>query len=175
MTRRAAHTVYEAAGIAPEDIDLLELHDCFTVAEVMFSEALGLCPEGALKRWSRTVITPTLESSSLIRLGACSRKDIHLALPGPQRTAEAIQNGWLYTGDAGYRDCDGCLWYSDRLKDMVKPKGENVSSAEVEATIASHPKVNDVGIIGAPRFDGLSSGPGVAPVALDRRLPSYLQ
>jgi crotonobetaine/carnitine-CoA ligase len=66
----------------------------------------------------------------------------------PQKTAETIRDGWLYTGDAGYRDEDDCLWFSDRIKDMVKPKGENVSSAEVEATIASHPKVADVGIIG---------------------------
>lgn len=66
----------------------------------------------------------------------------------PQRTAETIINGWLHTGDAAYCDADGCFWYADRLKDMVKPKGENVSSAEVEAAIATHPKVADVGIIG---------------------------
>jgi len=66
----------------------------------------------------------------------------------PEKTAEAIKDGWLHTGDAGYRDEDGCLWYSDRIKDMVKPKGENVSSAEVEAVIAGHPKVAEVGILG---------------------------
>jgi carnitine-CoA ligase len=66
----------------------------------------------------------------------------------PEKTAETIRDGWLHTGDAGYREDDGCFWFSDRIKDMVKPKGENVSSAEVESTIASHPKVADVGIIG---------------------------
>jgi acyl-CoA synthetase (AMP-forming)/AMP-acid ligase II len=66
----------------------------------------------------------------------------------PDKTAEAVRDGWLHTGDAGYRDEDGCFWFADRIKDMIKPKGENVSSAEVEATIASHPRVADVGIIG---------------------------
>jgi len=66
----------------------------------------------------------------------------------PEKTAEAIRNGWLYTGDGGYRDEDGCFWFTDRLKDMLKPKGENVASVEVEMVIASHPKVSDVGVIG---------------------------
>jgi len=66
----------------------------------------------------------------------------------PQKTAEAVRNGWLYTGDGGYRDEDGCFWFQDRLGDFLKPKGENVASVEVESVIASHPKVADVGVIG---------------------------
>jgi len=66
----------------------------------------------------------------------------------PEKTAETIRDGWLYTGDGGYRDEDGCFWFTDRLKDMIKPKGENVASIEVETIIAGHPKVADVGVIG---------------------------
>ncbi|MBI5604997.1 MAG: AMP-binding protein [Deltaproteobacteria bacterium] len=66
----------------------------------------------------------------------------------PEKTAETIKNGWLYTGDGGYRDEDGCLWFHDRIKDTLKPKGENVASVEVEGVIAAHPKVADVGVIG---------------------------
>jgi carnitine-CoA ligase len=66
----------------------------------------------------------------------------------PEKTAETIKNGWLYTGDGGYRDDDGCLWFHDRIKDMLKPKGENVASVEVEGVINAHPKVVDVGVIG---------------------------
>ena len=66
----------------------------------------------------------------------------------PEKTAESIRNGWFYTGDGGYRDEDGCFWYTDRLKDMIKPKGENVASVEVEGIIAAHPKVADVAVIG---------------------------
>lgn len=46
MTRNAAQQVYDQAGIGPEDIKVLELHDCFTSNEVTTYEALGLCPEG---------------------------------------------------------------------------------------------------------------------------------
>jgi len=66
----------------------------------------------------------------------------------PEKTAETVRNGWLYTGDGGYRDEDGCFWFNDRLKDMLKPKGENVASVEVEAVIFDYPKVADVGVIG---------------------------
>ncbi|WP_038212911.1 lipid-transfer protein [Xenophilus azovorans] len=46
MTREAARQVYEAAGIGPEDVDVVELHDCFAHNELITYEALGLCAEG---------------------------------------------------------------------------------------------------------------------------------
>lgn len=46
MGRKASHDVYEAAGIGPEDVDVVELHDCFSINEVIAYEGLGLCPEG---------------------------------------------------------------------------------------------------------------------------------
>jgi sterol carrier protein 2 len=46
MTRKAAQKVYEQAGIGPEDVDVVELHDCFSCNELITYEALGLCPEG---------------------------------------------------------------------------------------------------------------------------------
>ncbi len=46
MTRRAAREVYEQAGIGPDDIDVIELHDCFSANELLTYEALGLCGEG---------------------------------------------------------------------------------------------------------------------------------
>ncbi len=45
-TRRAAKTAYEMAGVGPEDIDLVELHDCFATAEILHYENLGLCGDG---------------------------------------------------------------------------------------------------------------------------------
>ncbi|MCX4163534.1 MULTISPECIES: lipid-transfer protein [Paraburkholderia] len=47
MSARAAQQVYEASGIGPDDIQVVELHDCFTVNELLTYEAIGLCPEGA--------------------------------------------------------------------------------------------------------------------------------
>ncbi len=43
---RTAQLAYEAAGIGPEDLDLVELHDAFTISEIVHTEALGLCPPG---------------------------------------------------------------------------------------------------------------------------------
>lgn len=49
-TRLAAKHAYEAAGLGPEDINLIELHDCFATAEIVHYENLGLCPDGEAGR-----------------------------------------------------------------------------------------------------------------------------
>ena len=46
MTQAAAKKVYEQSGIGPENVDVVELHDCFSCNELITYEALGLCPEG---------------------------------------------------------------------------------------------------------------------------------
>lgn len=50
-TRRAAQQAYEQAGIGPEAIDLAEVHDCFTIAEILAYADLGFCSEGEAGRW----------------------------------------------------------------------------------------------------------------------------
>lgn len=50
MTRNASRQVYEQAGIGPEDVKVVELHDCFTSNEVISYEGLGLCPEGGAEQ-----------------------------------------------------------------------------------------------------------------------------
>jgi acetyl-CoA acetyltransferase len=51
MAREAAKKVYEKAGLGPEDVDVVELHDCFTTNEVLTYEALGLCKEGEAEKF----------------------------------------------------------------------------------------------------------------------------
>jgi acetyl-CoA acetyltransferase len=51
MAKAAAKQVYEAAGVAPADLDVVELHDCFAQNELITYEALGLCPEGEAARF----------------------------------------------------------------------------------------------------------------------------
>ena len=46
LTRNAANQAYETAGIGPEDLDLVELHDCFATAELLHYDNLGLCEPG---------------------------------------------------------------------------------------------------------------------------------
>lgn len=50
VTRLAANAAYEQAGVGPEDLDLVELHDCFATAELVHYENLGLCPDGEAGR-----------------------------------------------------------------------------------------------------------------------------
>ena len=51
MAQRAADAVYRAAGVGPEDLDLVELHDCFAQNELLSYEALRLCPAGGAERF----------------------------------------------------------------------------------------------------------------------------
>ena len=66
----------------------------------------------------------------------------------PERTKESIKNGWFYTGDLGYFDEDGYLWFVDRKKDALRVRGEMVSSWMVEKVLTSHPKVLEAAVIG---------------------------
>ena len=68
----------------------------------------------------------------------------------PERTAESLQDGWLHTGDLGWVDEDGHLYFVDRKKDVVRRRGENISSQEVEDIIKRHPGVMDCAVIAVP-------------------------
>ncbi len=68
----------------------------------------------------------------------------------PDATAEAIRDGWFYSGDVATRDDEGFIWIQDRLKDMIISGGENIYPAEIENVIMGHPGVADVAVIGVP-------------------------
>lgn len=67
-----------------------------------------------------------------------------------QATVETLRNGWLHTGDIGYRDDSGHFFFTDRKKDMVKSGGMSVSSQEVEGMLLRNPKVAMAAVIGMP-------------------------
>ena len=68
----------------------------------------------------------------------------------PQKTAETLKDGWLYTGDIGRMDEDGFIWITDRKKDVIITGGENIYPVEIEETLHNHPKIYDVAVIGIP-------------------------
>jgi acyl-CoA synthetase (AMP-forming)/AMP-acid ligase II len=68
----------------------------------------------------------------------------------PAATAQAIRDGWFHTGDLGFLDEDGWLYFVDRKRDVIRRGGENVSSVAVEKTLREHPKVAEVAVVGVP-------------------------
>lgn len=68
----------------------------------------------------------------------------------PVRTAEALRDGWLHTGDMAWQDADGFFYFSDRKNDIIRRRGENVSSLEVELVLNDHPAVIESAIVGVP-------------------------
>lgn len=65
-------------------------------------------------------------------------------------TAEALQDGWLRTGDIGRIDEDGYVYLVDRARDFIKRGGEMISPQEVERTLREHPSIQDAAVIGIP-------------------------
>ena len=59
----------------------------------------------------------------------------------PEYTAQVFRNLWYHTGDAGYQDDEGRLYFVDRLTDSMRRRGENISSMEVEDEVNQHPDV----------------------------------
>jgi acyl-CoA synthetase (AMP-forming)/AMP-acid ligase II len=68
----------------------------------------------------------------------------------PEETAKALRDGWFHSGDLGYLDEDGWLYFVDRKRDVIRRGGENVSSVLVEKVIREHPLVTDVAVLGIP-------------------------
>ena len=68
----------------------------------------------------------------------------------PEATASTLRDGWLHSGDQAVMDEDGCFFFVDRKKDMIKRAGENVSASEVEEALRQHPAVFDAAVVGVP-------------------------
>ncbi|TXK40034.1 lipid-transfer protein [Nonomuraea sp. C10] len=104
MTRAAATRVYEESGVDPQDIPVVELHDCFTTNELISYEALGLTPEGTAEKFvldgdntygGQVVTNPS---------GGLLSKGHPLGATGLAQCAELV---WQLRGQAGKRQVDG--------------------------------------------------------------------
>ncbi|KAK9506516.1 hypothetical protein O3M35_008439 [Rhynocoris fuscipes] len=72
-------------------------------------------------------------------------------LNNPEATSEAIdQHRWLHTGDLAYFDNDGYFYIVDRIKEMIKYQGYQVSPTEIEMVLLAHPGVSQVAVVGIP-------------------------
>lgn len=104
ISRDAAHQVYEKSGIGPEDIPVVELHDCFTANELLTYESLGFTPEGTAEKFitdgentygGRVVMNPS---------GGLLSKGHPLGATGLAQCAELT---WQLRGQAGARQVEG--------------------------------------------------------------------
>jgi acetyl-CoA acetyltransferase len=104
MTRAAAQRAYEQAGVGPEDIDVIELHDCFAHNELLSYEGLGLCADGGAEQLvldgdnsygGRWVTNPS---------GGLLSKGHPLGATGLAQCAELV---WQLRGSAGARQVEG--------------------------------------------------------------------
>ncbi|MCZ7562903.1 MAG: AMP-binding protein [Burkholderiales bacterium] len=68
-------------------------------------------------------------------------------LKDAEATAAAWAGGWLHTGDVVRRDAHGSFFFVDRRKNIIRRSGENISAVEVEAVLAAHPAVRQVGVL----------------------------
>ena len=84
------------------------------------------------------------------------------------KTADTLRNGWLHTGDVGQLGEDGFYYFVDRVKDMIKSGGENVSCLEVEEVLNSHPDVLVSAVFGVPHPYWIEGVTAVIVPASDR-------
>ena len=78
----------------------------------------------------------------------------------PEGTKNALtEDGYLKTGDVGHQDENGNFYITDRVKELIKYKGFQVPPAELEGLLISHPKVNDVAVIGIYNEDQATEMP----------------
>lgn len=68
----------------------------------------------------------------------------------PEQTRLTMRDGWVATGDGGYLDEDGYLWFTGRIKHMIICDGDNIYPGEVENIVGSHPAVSQACVVGVP-------------------------
>jgi len=182
----ALRTIYAAPGPPPAQRDQLEAR--FRVRILTgygMSENPFGCAESATSRMKAGSIGRPRQPASgafenelrIVRLEGgdagpgevgelCFRNPVMTAgyWNAPDVTAATIKDGWLRTGDAGFRDDEGDVFLKGRFKEMIRRRGENIAPAEVEDALLAHPSVQQAAVVGVPA--GLLEDEVVAVVVL---------
>jgi len=131
------------------------------------SPATMICPRNSCKPGAVGVMLPNLEGKVIdVTTGELlgPNQEGEVCVRGPtimkgylnnaKATAECITpDGWFHSGDTGYYDEEGHFFIVDRLKDLIKYKGMQVSPAELEALLHTHPNILDVAVVSIPDDD----------------------
>jgi acyl-CoA synthetase (AMP-forming)/AMP-acid ligase II len=137
---------------APGGISALRPGDHYVDGQIASDERLSACGRPAVLN----ALAIMDEQGEHLPQGSsgeiCVRGDIVMKgyYKQPDKTAEAIIDGWLHTGDVGHLDREGFLHITDRKKDVIISGGFNVYPSEVEQVVWTHPAVLDCAVIGVP-------------------------
>jgi len=95
----------------------------------------------------------------------------------PQKTVDAYQNLWFHTGDAAYRDDEGNYYFVDRIGDVIRRRGENISSIQVQDVITAHESVAQAAVFPVTATEGGEDeiGAAVEPVEQSSFSEDHLQ
>ncbi len=161
--------VYAMAPMAPERI--AEIARAFPRAKVLLGSGQTECVPATVFQWASHQTTksaswgPPVASVDARIMGTdgtllAAGTEGEIVYRGPHvmegywhhadANAAAFAHGWFHSGDVGRLDDEGVVWFTDRLKDIVKTGGENVSSVAVERVLLSCPAVAECAVIGTP-------------------------
>jgi long-chain acyl-CoA synthetase len=150
---------FVASGAAPLAVGAIE-EFIRRVPGVQIREGYGLTETSALVstnppgRCKHGTVGPPVPGTEvrIVDGEVCVRSELLMAgyWNAPEATAEAVRDGWLYTGDMGRLDEDGYLTIVDRKKDLIIRGGFNVFPRDVEEALLEHPAVATACVLGRP-------------------------
>ncbi|SFU48240.1 class I adenylate-forming enzyme family protein [Halomonas korlensis] len=160
--------IYTIATMPVERLEVI--HSLFPLADVVSGAGLTELPRSTYQRpehqWSKAASWGSATAITRIAImdgegRRLPRGEVgEIVYRGPQvmngylnmleKTAEAFAHGWLHSGDLGWIDNDGVVWFTDRKKDLIKTGGENVASVEIERCLLKHPAVSEAAVVGVP-------------------------
>jgi fatty-acyl-CoA synthase len=106
-----------------------------------------VCPPARLDRHGRVLNAEEAIGEIVNRSGAAAFEGYY---KNPAADAERIRHGWYWTGDLGYADEDGYLYFAGRSGDWIRVDGENISALHAERVLRRHPAVLAAGVFAVP-------------------------
>ncbi len=165
--RSVRRAVYAMAPMGGALLDAVAAH--FPGADVILGSGQTEVVPATVLQWPQHRVSAptswgppvaTVDTTCLDPAGQPTAGDGEIAYRGPHvalgywnnaaANAEAFAGGWFHSGDVGHLDEDHVVWFTDRLKDIIKTGGENVSSVDVERVVSSLPGVRESTIVGVP-------------------------
>jgi carnitine-CoA ligase len=141
-------------------IPMLEVYSMTEMGVLLCSERLHDRRDGSCGRphgWAEVMIAdasdnplPANTTGHILLRPTVPNTYMSAYINKPHETLAAWRNLWYHSGDLGYLDDDGYVYFVGREAHWIRRRGENVSAFEVEKSITSHPKVHDCAAIGVP-------------------------